>query len=287
SNRTTLFANCTNSKIYQFDLHESAYSTTTTPKISSYNGHRVGSFNIKIAISPHDQLLLTGSSDFNSYLYRINQPSIEPMKIEHNFEEVTAVAYHPTNPFSFITCSDDFQVRLWSLSVDNEMSTSTCSSSSKNLSQNIVTLLRHRQYGFATRKALLSSVFHTVSPLVRSLSTISRRKSSLSNLPVCKTKSIGSRKRTVSENDENRRDYTDEQTCKRLCRSSEWIFGDSQLTLFKSISTIDNRTSIITEQPPTYLLSKSEEYLSNNTNRRYSSDKQQTLDTLSTLVLSQ
>ena len=71
SNRTTLFANCTNSKIYQFNLHESAYSTTTTPKISSYNGHRVGSFNIKIAISPHDQLLLTGSSDFNSYLYRV------------------------------------------------------------------------------------------------------------------------------------------------------------------------------------------------------------------------
>ncbi|CAF3629061.1 unnamed protein product, partial [Rotaria sp. Silwood2] len=30
----------------------------------------------------------------------INQPLIEPMKVEHHFEEVTAVAYHPTNPFS-------------------------------------------------------------------------------------------------------------------------------------------------------------------------------------------
>ncbi|CAF4946459.1 unnamed protein product, partial [Rotaria magnacalcarata] len=80
---------------------------------------------------------------------------------------------------------------------------------------------------------------------------------------------------------------TNEQTSKRLCRSSEWIFGDSQLTLFKSISTIDNRTSIIDEQQANYLLSKSDGFLSNsnNNNRRYSSDKQQTLDTLATLVL--
>ncbi|UJR31899.1 hypothetical protein I4U23_019373 [Adineta vaga] len=288
SNRTTLFANCTNSKIYQFDLHENSYSTKS--KISSYTGHRVGSFNIKIAISPYDQLLLTGSSDFASYIYRINQPSIEPIKIEHSCEEVTAVAYHPTNPFSFITCSDDFQVRLWSLSFDNEISTSTCSLPNTfpttNHSHNIATLVRHRQYGLTNRKTILSSIFHTISSPVRSLSSINRRKSSLSNLSASKIKPFGSRKRTVSENDENRRDYTNENTSKRLCRSSEWIFGDSQLTLLKSISTIDNRTSLIPEQPPTYLLSKSEEYLSNNTNRRYSSDKQN-LDTLSTLVLSQ
>jgi denticleless len=69
SNRTTLFANCTNSKIYQFDLHENAYLSSS--KIQSYTGHRVGSFNVKVAISPHDQLLLTGSSDFYSYIYRV------------------------------------------------------------------------------------------------------------------------------------------------------------------------------------------------------------------------
>lgn len=100
-------------------------------------------------------------------------------------------------------------------------------------------------------------------------------------------KKHSSRKRTVSENDENRREHGYENTSKRLCRSSEWIFGDSQLTLFKSISTIDNRPSLIHEQSNNYLLSKSDEYLANHTNRRYSSDKQQTIDTLSTLVLSQ
>ncbi|CAF0988034.1 unnamed protein product [Adineta steineri] len=294
SNRMTLFANCTNSKIYQFDLHENAYSSSSN--IQSYTSHRVGSFNIKLAISPHDQLLLTGSSDFNSYIYRINQPTMEPLKIEHNFEEVTAVAYHPTNPFSFITCSDDFQVRLWSLSFDNEISTSSCSLSNipsiNNQSHNIITLLHQRQYGLTNRKTILSSLFHTISPPLRSLSSVHRRKSSLTNLTTYNQTKLGSRKRTVSENDENRRDNTDEQTSKRLCRSSEWIFGDSQLTLFKSISTIDNRTSIIDEQQNTFLLSKSDEYLSNNSNnnnnnRRYSSDKQQTIDTLSTLVLSQ
>ncbi len=98
SNRMTLFANCTNSKIYQFNLNENLSSSQLN--IQSYTGHRVGSFNVKIALSPYDQLLLTGSSDFNSYIYRVNQSIIEPLKIEHNFEEVTAVAYHPTNPFS-------------------------------------------------------------------------------------------------------------------------------------------------------------------------------------------
>jgi WD40 repeat protein len=99
SNRMTLFANCTNSKIYQFDLHENL-SSCSSLNIQSYTGHRVGSFNVKIGLSPYDQLLLTGSSDFSSYIYRVNQTNIEPLKIEHNFEEVTAVAYHPTNPFS-------------------------------------------------------------------------------------------------------------------------------------------------------------------------------------------
>ncbi|CAF1211511.1 unnamed protein product [Rotaria sp. Silwood1] len=279
SNRMILFANCTNSKIYQFDLHEDTYLSSS--KIPSYTGHRVGSFNIKIALSPYDQLLLTGSSDFYSYIYRINQPLIEPIKIEHNFEEVTAVAYHPTNPFSFITCSDDFQVRLWSLSFDNEISTSLCTLRNNNFlnnqSHNIVTLLRHRQYGLTNHKSILSSIFHTTSLLNQTINNNNK------NL-------INNRKRTVSENDENRRDNnTNEKTSKRLCRSSEWIFDDSHLTLFKTISTIDNRTSIINEQQTTYLLSKSDGYLSNSNNRRYSSDKQQqqTIDTLSTLVLSQ
>lgn len=268
SNRLALFANCTNSKIYQYDLREMNTDNSTTN--SSYQSHRVGSFNVKIAVSPYDQLLLTGSSDFNSYIYRINQPDLEPIKLEHNFEEVTAVAYHPTNPFSFLTCSDDFQVRLWSLSIDNELIPTTINSPGLNL----IHQLQNRQYGLSNRRHILSSIFHTRS---------SRK------LPLKHSTILPNRKRTVSENDENRRDQTtaNHQSSKRLCRSSEWIFGDSQLTLLKSISTIDNRPSILNEQQTNFLLSKSDEYLANSTHRRYSTDKQQTIDTLSTLVLSQ
>ena len=71
SNRMTLYANCTNSKIYQYNLQEN--TSESSSNISSYQGHRVGSFNVKIAISPYDQLLLTGSSDFYSYIYRVKQ----------------------------------------------------------------------------------------------------------------------------------------------------------------------------------------------------------------------
>jgi len=276
SNRMTLFANCTNSKIYQFDLNDSS----STLQVHSYMGHRVGSFNVKMAISPYDQLILTGSSDFYSYIYRINRSTMEPVKIEHNFEEVTAVAYHPTNPFSFITCSDDFQVRLWSLSFDNDISTSFSSD------HNLVSLIRHRQYGLVDRRPILSSLFHTCS-----LSKSSRYSSFILNryrpLSTIIKKKLPNRKRTVSENDENRLDNIE---TKRLCRSSEWIFGDSQMTLFKSISTIDNRITYDEQEQKSYILSKSDGFLSktNNNNRRHSSEKQQqTMDTLSTLVLSQ
>jgi hypothetical protein len=167
------------------------------------------------------------------------------------------------------------------------MNISSSTQSINNQSNNIITLLHHRQYGLINHKSILSSIFHTP----YSLLSVHKRKSSLSNLIKSNQKKLTSRKRTVSENDENHRDNNnDEKTSKRLCRSSEWIFENSQLTLFKSISTIDNRTSIINEQQTNYLLSKSDGYLSNNHHhhhRRYSSDKQQTIDTLSTLVLSQ
>lgn len=158
----------------------------------------------------------------------------------------------------------------------------------------MISHLRLREYGLTHRQQILASVFHTGT--ISTISSFPCRYSSAINLRSlpryssdivrCKIQS-SSRKRTVSENDENRRDsYGDEKTSKRLCRSSEWIFGDSQLTLFKSISTIDNRPSIVDNSSHPYLLSKSEQYLSTH-HRRYSSEKQQTIDTLSNLVLSQ
>ena len=187
-------------------------------------------------------------------------------------------------------------MRLWSLSLDNELSSSACSSvhprSSTRQSRNLLTHLHRRQYGLRNRSSILASIFHTTCPLSSS-SFFPRheRKSSsfLSRLSHERIRSDGSssRKRTVSENDENRRENADEHSSKRLCRSSEWLFGDSQLTLFKSISTIDNRPSMVNEQQNAYLLSKSDQYLSTaEHHRRYSSDKQQTIDTLSNLVLS-
>lgn len=160
-------------------------------------------------------------------------------------------------------------------------------------SSNLVSHIRQREYGLNNRPKILSSIFHTGSHgLASSSSSVSffssRYAKALSNRRPRNTSNFpASRKRTVSENDENRRDsYGYEKATKRLCRSSEWIFGDSQLTLFKSISTIDNRPSLIDNSKHSYLLSKSDQFLSTHS-RRYSSDKQQALDTLNNLVLSQ
>ncbi|CAF0737215.1 unnamed protein product [Didymodactylos carnosus] len=279
SNRSVLFASCTNSKIYQFDLS----STTSSQQVNCYSGHRVHSFNIKLAISPYDQLLLTGSSDFNAYIYRVAQPNIEPVKIEHNFEEVTAVAYHPTNPFTFLTCSDDFHIRLWHMdfedeSVDEEIRLSIVKKNSEShlKHHSLPTLLKHRQYGFSCHKRILSSLFNTPSIKIESSINYSTH---LQNRIVKREKNQR-KKRTVSEGsdtgDENTINNTHngqqsstskQSSSKRLCRSSEFLspFGSS-LTLLKSVSTYDTRQKPLIEitQDDGQLLSKSDSFLLKN-----------------------
>ena len=49
--------------------------------VHMYRGHQVASFYVKIALSPDDNFLLSGSSDNDAYIWPLNSNQTAPIKL--------------------------------------------------------------------------------------------------------------------------------------------------------------------------------------------------------------
>ncbi|XP_075781265.1 denticleless protein homolog isoform X2 [Pelodiscus sinensis] len=114
STGTSLFANCTDDNIYMFNMT----SLKTTP-VAVFNGHQNSSFYVKSSTSPDDQFLISGSSDQSAYIWKISDPHLPPMMLLGHSQEVTSVAWCPSDFTKITTCSDDNTVRIWRLQPDH------------------------------------------------------------------------------------------------------------------------------------------------------------------------
>ncbi|KAK5903382.1 hypothetical protein CgunFtcFv8_007169 [Champsocephalus gunnari] len=110
STRSNIVCNCTDDNIYMFNVS----GTKTTP-VAAFSGHQNSSFYVKSTISPDDQFLASGSSDNNAYIWKISEPNQPPMMLQGHSEEVTSVAWCPTDLTKIASCSDDHTVRIWRL----------------------------------------------------------------------------------------------------------------------------------------------------------------------------
>ncbi|XP_073349210.1 denticleless protein homolog [Pagrus major] len=110
STRSNVFCNCTDDNIYMFNLS----GIKTTP-VEVFSGHQNSSFYVKSTISPDDQFLASGSSDNHTYIWKISDPNHPPMMLQGHSEEVTSVAWCPTDFTKIASCSDDHTVRIWRL----------------------------------------------------------------------------------------------------------------------------------------------------------------------------
>ncbi|XP_054617949.1 denticleless protein homolog [Dunckerocampus dactyliophorus] len=110
STRSNVMCNCTDDSIYMFNVS----GTKTSPE-AVFSGHQNSSFYIKSTISPDDQFLASGSSDNNTYIWKISDPTHPPMTLQGHSEEVTSVAWCPTDFTKIASCSDDHTVRIWRL----------------------------------------------------------------------------------------------------------------------------------------------------------------------------
>ncbi|NWS65431.1 DTL protein, partial [Crotophaga sulcirostris] len=110
STGANLFANCTDDSIYMFNTT----SLRTTP-VAVFSGHQNSTFYIKSSTSPDDQFLVSGSSDSNAYIWKVSEPSFPPWILSGHSQEVTSIAWCPSDFTKIATCSDDNTVRIWRL----------------------------------------------------------------------------------------------------------------------------------------------------------------------------
>ncbi|XP_077075682.1 denticleless protein homolog isoform X1 [Siphateles boraxobius] len=110
STGSRLFSNCTDDNIYMFNIS----GLKTTP-VAVFSGHSNSSFYVKSSVSPDDQFLASGSSDHQAYIWKISDPKQAPMMLQGHSQEVTSVAWCPTDFTKIASCSDDNTVRIWRL----------------------------------------------------------------------------------------------------------------------------------------------------------------------------
>ncbi|KAG5277290.1 hypothetical protein AALO_G00115830 [Alosa alosa] len=117
---SNLFANCTDDNIYMFNVS----GLKTTP-VAIFSGHRNSSFYVKSSVSPDNQFLASGSSDHNAYIWKISEPNQAPMMLQGHSQEVTSVAWCPTDFTKIVSCSDDNTIRIWRINRGEDGARST------------------------------------------------------------------------------------------------------------------------------------------------------------------
>ncbi|KAM6208130.1 denticleless protein homolog [Sarcoramphus papa] len=122
STGANLFANCTDDSIYMFNM-----TTLRTTPVAVFSGHQNSTFYIKSSTSPDDQFLVSGSSDCNAYIWKVSEPSLPPRILLGHSQEVTSIAWCPSDFTKIATCSDDNTVRIWRLRHRPEEAKSTFS----------------------------------------------------------------------------------------------------------------------------------------------------------------
>ncbi|KAM6954089.1 denticleless protein homolog [Aplochiton taeniatus] len=110
SKGSNLFANCIDDNIYMFN----AIGLKTSP-VGVFSGHLNSTFYVKSTVSPDDQFLASGSSDNHTYIWKIADPKQAPMTLQGHSQEVTSIAWCPTDFTKIASCSDDNTVRIWRL----------------------------------------------------------------------------------------------------------------------------------------------------------------------------
>ncbi|XWS30391.1 hypothetical protein CRYUN_Cryun24cG0113400 [Craigia yunnanensis] len=113
-----LTASCMDNRIYLYNVLQ-----LDKGPIQTFSGCRMESFYVKAAISPDADHILSGSSNGNAHIRKVNKPQVEPIILKSHHGEVTAIDWCPSEVGKIATSADDFTIRIWNIK------TSYCSSS--------------------------------------------------------------------------------------------------------------------------------------------------------------
>lgn len=145
STKSLLYANCMNNFLYEFNFvtNNSNHTRSINHKLNNKSKatYHINTSNfIRSSISKCDNFLLTGSSDFNAYIYptsvnnqfsRHFKRSFPAIVLKGHTNEVTAVSFNPLDSNQLVTCSDDNTIRIWNVKREiDDLTTKECNYSS-------------------------------------------------------------------------------------------------------------------------------------------------------------
>ena len=109
STKTKLLASCQDHHLYVFDCILPEQEPVT------FSGHINNSFYVKSSFSPDDQYIVSGSSDYDVYIWDLSHPLLPPIRLKGHGGEVSDVEWCPTDFCKLATSSDDTTVRIWNI----------------------------------------------------------------------------------------------------------------------------------------------------------------------------
>ncbi|KAI7886883.1 WD40-repeat-containing domain protein [Mucor mucedo] len=108
---TRLFSSCMDNSVY---MHYLSDLTKPARKFVDKD-YKVGSFDIRIALSPNDEFLLSGSHDQDLFVWDVEGTSNKAYQYQGHSKKVTGVTWSKRHLNQFASCSEDFTARIWNL----------------------------------------------------------------------------------------------------------------------------------------------------------------------------
>ena len=81
----------------------------------TFSGHVNNSFYVKSSFSPDDRYIVSGSSDYDVYVWDVKHPFLAPLRLKGHIGEVSDIDWCPTDLGKLASSSDDTTVRIWNL----------------------------------------------------------------------------------------------------------------------------------------------------------------------------
>ncbi|KAI3713236.1 hypothetical protein L1987_71810 [Smallanthus sonchifolius] len=159
-NGVYISASCMDSRIYLFNVLQ-----LEKGPVKSFKGCDIGTFFVKSKLSPDAGHILGGSSDGVAYVWQVNKPEANPIKLEGHDGEVTAVDWCSNEIGKIATAADDSVVQLWN--INSSCYSTTRSPSSIRKRERTLPMMKRRKL-FTQEETKDSIIGPDLDPLIKS-----------------------------------------------------------------------------------------------------------------------
>ncbi|KAG8123242.1 hypothetical protein E2320_018672, partial [Naja naja] len=156
------------SRVFSYPGNSTRKLDLKNTPVSVFSGHQNFSFYVKSSISPDNQFLISGSSDQCAYIWKVSEPQLPPVVFHGHLQEVTSVAWCPSDFTKISTCSDDNTIKIWRLRQSTKEKTWTDKTSLVGWTDQKTPVEQNKIEVLSSRHGTPPKVLPTGSPLISS-----------------------------------------------------------------------------------------------------------------------